>query len=87
MPEQPRHLGIRRMAEMTGGGIGDIRACAGEDRVVVQRWNPARLKVLRRVTSRGGWCAEIQARLPHILATVSHARQAQRIHSEENRNQ
>ena len=46
MPEQPRHLGTRRMAEMTGGGVRDIRACAGDDRVEVQRWNPARLNVL-----------------------------------------
>ena len=46
MPEQPRHLGTRRMAEMTGGGVRDIRACADDDRIEVQRWNPARLNVL-----------------------------------------
>jgi hypothetical protein len=86
MPEQPRHLGTRCMAEMTGG-VEDIRACAGDDRVEVPRWRPGRLIVLRRVTSRGGWFAETQACMPHFLATVSHARQAQRIQSEKDCNQ
>ena len=86
MPQQPRHLGTRRMAEMTGG-VEDIRACTGDDRVEVPCWNRGRPKVLQRFTSRGGWCGETLACLPHLLATVSHARQAQRIDSEEDCNQ
>jgi hypothetical protein len=46
MPERPRHLRARRMAEMTGGVEG-IRACTGDDRVEVPCWSPGRLIVLR----------------------------------------
>jgi hypothetical protein len=76
MPQQPRRLETRRMAEMTQG-VEDIK---------VPCWNRGRPKVLQRFTSRG-WCAGSQTQLRDFLATVSHARQAQRIDSEEDCNQ
>ena len=85
MPQQPRRLETRRMAEMTQG-VEDIRACTGGDRIKVPCWNRGRPKVLQRFTSRG-WCAGNQTQLRDFLATVSHARQAQRIDSEEDCNQ
>jgi hypothetical protein len=41
MPQQPRRLETRRMAEMTQG-VEDIRACTGGDRIKVPCWNRGR---------------------------------------------